>query len=379
VLQTFGIENSHIYPFISNILVPIGISYFVFKTLTYIFDIYRERMDEPEHNYINYVLYVSFFPNILAGPISKARDLLPQIKNKLVITEEHIGRGFFLILTGAFKKVFVADYLANNLVDRVFDTPTLYTGFENLMATYSATIQIYFDFSGYTDIVIGIAFLLGFTIQPNFNKPFLAQNVTEFWRRWHITLSQWMNEYLFYQFSFSLRRFRMFGVIVAVLLTFFISGVWHGANWTFILWGCSHGLAIAYDVITKGTRVSIAKVIPAPIYRFISIFITLNFLSLSIILFRSSDITKAMQMYETIFMNFDLGIARDWFAAYTYPFAMVLFAYVLHYLPQQWNNSLTNIYIKMHWTLKAIIAFVAILLIYQAFNTDTQPFIYLEF
>jgi D-alanyl-lipoteichoic acid acyltransferase DltB (MBOAT superfamily) len=148
-----GINNA----LVLNIILPVGISFFVFKTLSYIFDLYRETIEAPERNFFNYVLYVSFFPSILAGPISKAADLLPQIKNKLIINREIIGKGFFLIMSGAFKKIVIADFLANNFVDRVFDAPSYFTGFESLMASYGYTIQLYFDFSGYTDIVIGIA------------------------------------------------------------------------------------------------------------------------------------------------------------------------------------------------------------------------------
>lgn len=379
LIETFHVKGIPQHPFIEKILLPIGMSYFVFKSLTYIFDIYRELIDKPEHNYVNYLLYVSFFPNILAGPISKAKDLLPQINSKLIITNEHIGKGFFLIMTGAFKKIFISDFLAINFVDRVFDSPHLFGGFENLMAGYGAMIQIYCDFSGYTDIVIGIAFLLGFQISPNFNKPFLAQNITEFWRRWHLTLSRWMSDYLFYPLSYSFRRLKMAGAAIAVLITFFISGLWHGANLTFILWGCSHGLAIAYDVLTKNIRYKISKKINPAIYKFISIFITLNFLSLSIILFRSANLGKAIEMYHIIFTKFNTGIIFNWISVYRYPLIVMIFAYILHYLPQQWNDALTSQFIKLHWSLKAVVVFVAIILIYQTFNYESLPFVYLEF
>jgi len=299
-----------------NIIAPIGISYFIFKSLSYIFDLYRQNILEPEKNYINYLLYVSFFPNILAGPISKASDLLPQFKNKIIITEETISKGFFLIMCGAFKKIFIADFLAGNFVDRVFDAPQYFTGFESLMASYGYTIQLYFDFSGYTDIVIGIACLLGFSILPNFNKPFSAVNVTDFWRRWHLTLSAWLRDYLFTPLSLKWRNLGVFGLVLAVLITFIICGFWHDAKYTFIIWGALHGIAMAYDIVTNKIRNRIKKKTNKRIYNFISIFITFNFITFSFIIFRASDINIAFKIYEKIFTSLDFGLAAQWINIY---------------------------------------------------------------
>lgn len=362
-----------------GIIKPIGISFFVFKTLTYIFDIYRDMIEKPEKNYLNYILYVSFFPNILAGPISKARDLLPQIRSKLTITDVNIGKGFFLILTGAFKKFVIADYIAANFVERIFDSPQFFSGFETLMACYGYTIHIYCDFSGYTDMVIGLAFLLGFHIKPNFNKPFLAQNVSDFWRRWHITLSTWLNEYIFYPMSFSMRRFKKIGAISAVIITFTISGLWHGPEWTFVLWGVLHGIAIAYDVFSQNYRDKVKKFVPRGIYRFISIFITLHFLAFSMILFKADNLEVAGIMYSKIFYTFDIQHAEQWVISYMTPFLIMLLGYVLHFLPQKWNDITCEKYIKLFWPFKAIIAAVMIIIIYQAYSTESLPFIYLEF
>ena len=241
-----------------HIIQPIGISFFVFKTLSYIFDVHREMIEEPEKNYVNYLLYVSFFPTIMAGPIAKARNLLPQFQQSVTISAKHVGRGLFLILSGLFFKIVIADYLAANFVDRVFDAPIYFSGFEAAVASVGAMFQIYYDFAGYTNIVLGIALLLGFEIEPNFNKPFLAKNITDFWRRWHITLSTWFNEFLFTPLSFSFRKLHTFGAILAVLITFFVSGFWHGAAWTYILWGLSHGVAIAWDTATQNIRKGVA-------------------------------------------------------------------------------------------------------------------------
>jgi len=192
-----GLVHPGIEPVLLKIVQPLGISYFVFKSLTYIFDIHREMIEEPERNWFRYLLYVSFFPNIMAGPISKARDLLPQFISKPLIDRETLSKGMFLIMLGLIKKIVFADYLAANLVDRVFESPQYFTGLDALMASYGGLLQLYFDFAGYTDMMVGFGFLMGFTIEHNFNKPFLAGNITEFWRRWHITLYNWLNEYLY--------------------------------------------------------------------------------------------------------------------------------------------------------------------------------------
>ncbi len=379
LLHTFGFNEIPAHSFMEKIVLPIGISYFVFKSLTYIFDIYRETIRQPESNYINYLLYVSFFPNILAGPISKARDLLPQLNSRLNLTDEQIGRGFFLIMTGIFKKVVLADFLAINFIDRVFDSPSFFSGFENLMAGYGALIQIYCDFSGYTDLVIGIALLLGFTLKPNFNKPFLAQNITEFWRRWHITLSGWMSDYLFYPLFYSFRKKKLVGAIMAVLITFFISGLWHGPNWTFVLWGFSHGFAMVFEAITRDVRIKILHKVNSFAYKIFSIFITLNYLALTIILFRSSSISNAFEMYERIVTHLNLNVISSWSRIYFYPLLVMVFAYLLHYTPMKWNQVLTLNFIKLHWTIKAIILFFVIIFIYQIYSSDSLPFVYLEF
>jgi D-alanyl-lipoteichoic acid acyltransferase DltB (MBOAT superfamily) len=378
-LQTWANINGISDPLLLNIILPIGISFFIFKTLSYIFDLYRETIESPERNYINYVLYVSFFPNILAGPISKAADLLPQIKNKLIINRESIGKGFFLIMSGAFKKIVIADFLANNFVDRVFDAPSYFTGFESLMASYGYTIQLYFDFSGYTDIVIGIACLLGFSIMPNFNKPFSALNITDFWRRWHLTLSAWLRDYLFTPLSLKLRRWNIFGLMLAVVITFIICGLWHGPRFTFIIWGGLHGIAMAWDRLTNKVRNRIKKRVNTGIYKFISIFITFHFICFSFIIFRASDVGTALKIYEKIFTSVDFSLAGQWIGLYIYPFLALILGLLLHYTPLSWNTALLRGFTKLHWTLKALVVSLAFVIIYQVFSTQAQPFIYLEF
>jgi alginate O-acetyltransferase complex protein AlgI len=375
----FGLVSPGAHPVLLNIIAPVGISFYTFKTLSYIFDLHREMIDEPEKNYINYLLYVSFFPNILAGPISLARDLLPQIASKLVIDNEMLSKGFFLIMCGAIKKFFIANMLAENFVNRVFDQPHLFSGFENLMGSYGYMIQVYLDFSGYTDIVVGIACLLGFIVQPNFNQPFKARNITDFWRRWHMSLSKWLNEYLYLPISFGLRSWKKAGVIVAVMITFFISGLWHDAKWTFVIWGCLHGLAMSWEAATQSARSAISKKVPKKLYNFLSIFITFNFLSLSAVFFRVDSVAKAGEMFRRMFTDMNFSIALPWLLNYTNVFVLMVLALVLQYLPLQWDNKVQLQFGKLHWSLKSMTVFVIFIAVYQAISSAPQAFIYLEF
>ena len=178
-----------------DIFLPVGISFFTFQSLSYTIDVYRREI-KPLTSLLDYAFYVSFFPQLVAGPIVRARDFIPQIRKPLYVSQEMFGRGIFLIVAGLFKKAVISDYISVNFVERIFDNPTLYSGVENLMGLYGYALQIYCDFSGYSDLAIGIALLLGFHFNLNFNSPYKSASITEFWRRWHISLSSWFRDYL---------------------------------------------------------------------------------------------------------------------------------------------------------------------------------------
>ena len=198
-----------------NIFLPVGISFFVFQSMSYTIDIYRGQL-KPLSNWLDYLFYLSFFPQLVAGPIVRARDFIPQIRqNPVVVTREMFGTGVFLILTGLFKKAIISDYISLNFVDRIFDEPLLYSGFECLMGIYGYALQIYCDFSGYSDMAIGLALLLGFRFPKNFDSPYKSATITEFWRRWHISLGG--------------NRKGKARTYLNLFLTMLIGGLWHGA------------------------------------------------------------------------------------------------------------------------------------------------------
>lgn len=228
-----------------NIFLPVGISFFVFQSLSYTIDIYRGQL-QPLRNWPDYLFYLSFFPQLVAGPIVRARDFIPQIRrNPLVVTREMFGTGVALILIGLVKKAIISDYISLNFVDRVFDEPLLYSGFECLMGIYGYALQIYCDFSGYSDMAIGIALLLGFRFPKNFDAPYKAATITEFWRRWHISLSTWLRDYLYIPLGGN--RKGKGRQLLNIAIVWLLTGLWHGANWNFVLWGVYYAVLLLLE------------------------------------------------------------------------------------------------------------------------------------
>ena len=218
-----------------NIFLPVGISFFVFQSMSYTIDIYRRQLT-PLTCWLDYFFYLSFFPQLVAGPIVRARDFIPQIRqNPLRVTREMFGRGLFLIMTGLVKKAVISDYISVNFVDRVFDNPMLYSGFENLMGVYGYALQIYCDFSGYSDMAIGIALLLGFRFPKNFDSPYKSATITEFWRRWHISLGTFFRDYVYIPLGG--RQCSKARSVLNLFIVWALTGLWHGAHWNFVLWG----------------------------------------------------------------------------------------------------------------------------------------------
>lgn len=361
-----------------TILFPVGISFYVFRGLSYTIDVTREVI-EPEQNFAHYLLYLSFFPSVLAGPISKARDFLPQLSKPYDLSEATFSDSLYLIMRGAIKKFAISDFIAVNFVTRVFDSPTMFSGFEALIALYGATLLIYADFSGYTDMAVGLAGLLGLKVKHNFNQPFLAENVTDFWRRWHITLTEWFTDYVYKGLNFKFRKLGLTGVIASVFITFTISGVWHGPNWTFIIWGILHGIAIAYDRLTLSLRDWLILKLGKNIYLFIARIITFHFVALSIILFQSNNLSSAVILYEKLFTTVDFSLFSTWWDSYSNVGIMMLLGYAIHFIPASITPRIMELYAKLSWLVKAVLFALLVVLLYQITSSEAQPFIYLEF
>ena len=242
---------------VDKIILPVGISFYLFQVMSYTIDVYRGQV-KPVKNILDFGFYVSFFPGLVAGPIVRANEFIPQLYKPFCLSRRLFGLAVFWILNGLIKKIVLSDYLAVNLIDRVFDNPLLFSGFENLFALFAYSLQVYADFSGYTDIAIGIAMLLGFYLPQNFDSPYKSRNPQEFWRRWHMSLSRWLKSYLYIPLGGNRKilgkevKNKIAAGNVNSFITMLLGGLWHGASWNFVIWGALNGAGmIVYKVWAK--------------------------------------------------------------------------------------------------------------------------------
>jgi len=282
-----------------NFLLPIGLSFHTFQAMSYTIEVYRGNQKAEKHFGI-YSLYVMFYPQMVAGPIERPQHILPQLHRVNKFNGTTFITGLLFIMIGLFKKMVIADRLAL-FVNPVYANPHGHSAFDLLLAAFFFAIQIYCDFSGYSDIAIGSAMVLGIELMKNFNYPFTSKTIAEFWRRWHISLSSWFNDYLFTPILIKKRDWGRSAVIFALFVTFFLSGLWHGAGWTFIIWGLSHAVAICYEVLTRKFRSNLAKKTPAVLYNTLSILITFSYVVLSWIFFRARNVADAFYIIKRIF------------------------------------------------------------------------------
>lgn len=362
-----------------NIFLPVGISFFTFQSMSYVIDIYRERI-KPVYQWIDYLFYLSFFPQLVAGPIVRARDFIPQIyQNPIVVSREMFGRGIFLIIAGLFKKAVISDYISLNFVDRIFDDPLLYSGFENLMGVYGYALQIYCDFSGYSDMAIGIALLLGFRFNKNFDSPYKSATITEFWRRWHISLSSWLKDYLY--ISLGGNRKGKVRTYVNLMITMVLGGLWHGAASRFILWGAWHGLGLAVHKAFMARFPGFkAQGTDMPRWRrIIGMFMTFNFVCASWIMFRASDTQTGLQMLSQIFTDFRPELIPQVITGYLPIFGLIALGYFLHLLPEKAEAWGERVVIRTPLIAKALVIAMLIWGVMLIKSSDVQPFIYFQF
>ena len=361
-----------------NIFLPVGISFFVFQSLSYTIDIYRRQL-RPLDRWTDYLFYLSFFPQLVAGPIVRAKDFIPQIRRPLHVSREMFGTGVFLILTGLFKKAIVSDYISLNFVDRIFDEPLLYSGFECLMGIYGYALQIYCDFSGYSDMAIGIALLLGFRFPKNFDSPYKAATITEFWRRWHISLSTWLRDYLYIPLGGNRKgRVRTY---INLLITMLLGGLWHGAAMRFVLWGALHGAALALHKLWL-KFVPRAKATGAEMswgWRIAGIFFTFNLVCFGWLMFRAESMQTVSLMLHQIFSNFNLAVAPQVLKGYLSVFLLMGAGYALHMLPASADRTAQRIVAASPTVVQVLLAAGMIWCVMQIKSSDIQPFIYFQF
>ena len=359
---------------IDKIILPVGISFFTFQTISYAVDVYKGKI-KPVRNILNFGFYVSFFPQLVAGPIVRASEFIPQIYEKYKVTKREFGLAIFMILNGLLKKMFISDYIAVNFIDRVFASPRVFSGFENLMALYGYSIQVYADFSGYTDIAIGVALLMGFRLPVNFNSPYKALHPGEFWKRWHISLSTWLKDYLYIPLGGS--RKGAVRTNINLMITMLLGGLWHGASWQFVIWGGLNGIGL---VVYKYWReISPFKGNRTWPVRFYAIFLTFNFITFTRIWFRSESMEVANGMMYQIANAFDFSQIGEMIVSYWKIFGLMLFAMIIHWLPATFKEKYRTFFADTPQWVKVIIIVAVIFLIYQVRSAEIQPFIYFQF
>lgn len=359
---------------VSTIVLPVGISFFSFQALSYTIDLYREKTI-PVKNIGDFGFYKSFFPQLVAGPIVRAAEFIPQIYTRYALQYREMGHALFLILNGLMKKMLISDYISINFVDRVFDNPLNYSGFENLMAVYGYALQIYCDFSGYTDIAIGLALLLGFRIPINFNSPYKAINLTDFWRRWHISLSSWLRDYLYIPMGGN--RKGKFRTYLNLLVTMVLGGLWHGANLRFFIWGGLHGLGLVFE---KWWGIIFPHPKLASGYRnIISKILTFQFVCFAWIFFRAADMHVVGDMLSQISKHFGAQMIPQMLVSYANIFFLMILGFGIHWLPDSLKENWRGWFIKTPIYIKVLTFVMAVLLIVQVKSSMIQPFIYFQF
>ncbi|MFM7428555.1 MAG: MBOAT family O-acyltransferase, partial [Flammeovirgaceae bacterium] len=358
-----------------DVFLPVGISFFTFQSMSYTIDVYRREL-KPVSNILDYAFFVSFFPQLVAGPIVRAADFIPQVRQPTFVTKEMFGRGVFLIGTGLFKKAVISNYISLNFVDRIFDAPALYTGLENLVGVYGYALQIYCDFSGYSDMAIGIALMLGFHFTKNFNSPYQSANLTEFWRRWHISLSTWLKDYLY--ISMGGNRKGIWRTYLNLIITMLLGGLWHGASGRFILWGGLHGLALAVHKYVSSFKIVLPHSLKGP-STVLSIVATFHFACFCWIFFRAETMELAGQMIYQIMFHFNPGVFGSFLVGYKTIILLMIIGFLLHFTPSSWEQWGETAVTKLPLVGKALFLLAVILVVVQTKSSDIQPFIYFQF
>jgi len=359
----------------STILLPVGISFYTFQTISYTVDVYRGKI-APVRNIIDFGFYVSFFPQLVAGPIVRASEFIPQLYRKFNLTSREFGHATFLIIAGLIKKMIISDYISINFVDRVFDNPLSFSGFENLMATYGYALQIYCDFSGYTDKAIGLAMLLGFRLPINFNSPYKATNITDFWHRWHISLSSWLRDYLYIPLGGNKKGSAR--TYVNLMITMILGGLWHGANIRFVVWGGIHGVGLAIHKLWN-KYVPHISMLGEGWRKFFGAFLTFHLVCFAWIFFRSGSMSDAQSMINQIFAHFGGSSIVEILKSYANIFTLIAVGFTLHWIPFSIKEWYRGKFIDSNLTVKFMVVVIAIILIIQFKTAELQPFIYFRF
>jgi D-alanyl-lipoteichoic acid acyltransferase DltB (MBOAT superfamily) len=409
--------------FADNIVLPVGVSFFTFQSISYVVDIYRKEV-QPVQNFFDYAFFVSFFPQLVAGPIVRARDFIPQIRKPFQLNHNEFSWAIIQIVKGILKKVVLADYIAIHFIDKVVDAPEAFPGFISILAMWGYSLQIYGDFSGYTDIAIGVSRLMGFKLLENFNSPYKAINVADFWRRWHKSLGSWLRDYLYiplggnrgggigtYIATLVILIFMVFitqwywlifiylGLMLLyivfsllfvnfkkyihrdlnLLITMVLGGLWHGASENFVIWGAMNGIAlILYNHWKKISPYEQLNNWGVHIWK---IFITFNFITFTRIWFRLEKDGAPSQMLHQIWHNFELNQESISILLEGFDIALLvmLIGYIIHWLPSKTKLFGEKLFTKLPMYMQSIVVAIILVFVYQAFSDTFKPFVYFQF
>jgi D-alanyl-lipoteichoic acid acyltransferase DltB (MBOAT superfamily) len=357
-----------------DVVIPVGISFYTFQSLSYTIDIYRRKL-EPVDGPLPFLVFVAFFPQLVAGPIVRAAEFLPQLRLDPRLSAVQGGRGLFWIGVGLAKKVVIADLLAVNLVDRVFEMPARYTSAELLCGVYGYALQIYCDFSAYSDIAIGSALLLGLSLPQNFDAPYRAVNLRDFWRRWHISLSTWLPDYLYISLGGS--RGGPWKTYRNLILTMLLGGLWHGAAWKFVVWGGLHGLWLALErAVTDWRRDrGIPPLTPNPLLRGLQRLVTFHLVCLAWVFFRADSLSTAFTMIGRMFTAFEFS------APIVTPAVLMAIAVGLaaQYVPRPSVEHALAVFSRLRPALQGIALALTLMIIDTLGPEGVAAFIYFQF
>lgn len=409
--------------FVDIIVLPVGVSFFTFQSISYVVDIYRKEV-KPVKNFFDYAFFVSFFPQLVAGPIVRARDFIPQIRQPYQLNHTDFSWAIIQIVKGFVKKVVLADYIAIHFIDKVADAPEAFPGFISILAMWGYSLQIYGDFSGYTDIAIGVSRLMGFKLLENFNSPYKAISVADFWRRWHKSLGSWLRDYLYiplggnrsggigtYIATMVILIFLIFitqwywllfiylGLMIIyigvsllfpgfkryvhrdlnLIITMVIGGLWHGASENFVIWGAMNGAALI--IYNHWRKISPYENSTTLFTRFWRILITFNFITFTRIWFRLEDDGAPANMLTQIWYHFDLN--SDTFntlmTGFDTALYVMIFGYILHWLPSKVKELGERKFTALPMVLQSAVVAIILIIIYQAFSDTFKPFVYFQF
>lgn len=357
-----------------DIVLPVGISFYTFQAIAHTVDVYKRRL-RLKMDFLEYIFYLSFFPLLLAGPITRAGTMLQQMRENKEVNSRLLYTGLWLVMMGIIKKCVVADYIAqfNNWA---FDEPLLYNGFELLMAVVGFSIQIYCDFSGYSDMSIGIAAMMGFRLRENFNLPYQSLNITEFWRRWHISLSTWFRDYVYIPLGGN--RGSASRTYLNNFVTMVVAGLWHGSTLMFVLWGAMHGAALVLHKFCS--RLFLHRLpsdrwwVKVPSWMLFQIFLMVTW-----VFFRSADVPTALSMFERIFTEFSTDCIPAFLSQRPLWVIIISIAIMAHCIRERWFYRLQENFIVLPWVVKTLLMLIVLQLAIEFSNSEVQPFLYYKF